>query len=374
MYDFAAMRGSAILPLHRGRAPRWLFKRMVDLARCIIEIMIDEYGVSGVLERLSDPWFFQSLSCILGYDWHSSGTTTVTCGALKEAINAEELGIAVTGGKGKTSRKTPDEIREESQVFGLNNGMIERLVYSSRISAKVDNSLVQDGYRLYHHTFLFDEAGTWIVIQQGINQSEGNARRYHWSPEDDNLIIDPHDAIMCETRLDKVLNMSSGESEDNQRVCVDLVKDNPRYLRSMFLKPSPEPQRLLDDWVDSRKPTLVMPRTINWDGLRKAYEFQPSNYEEMISLRGIGPSTVRGLALVAELIYGERPSWRDPVRFNFAFGGKDGVPFPVDRDGMDEAIQVLRQGINASNVKKREKDRAIKRLRSIVPRIRELKP
>lgn len=365
------MRGSAILPLHRGRAPRWLFKRMVDLAECIIEIMIDEYSVSGVLERLSDPWFFQSLSCILGYDWHSSGTTTVTCGALKEAIDARELGIAVTGGKGKTSRKTPEEIREKSDIFGLNTEKIERLVYSSRISAKVDNSLVQDGYRLYHHSFMFDEKGRWIVVQQGINQKQGNARRYHWSPEDYELINEPQDSILCETRLDNVLNMSHGKSKDNQKVCVDLVKDNPQKLRRMILKPSPEPQKLLDDWMNNKVPQLVMPRSINWDGLRKAYEFQPKDYEELISIRGIGPSTVRGLALVAELIYGERPSWKDPVRFNFAFGGKDGVPFPVDRASMDSTIQILRKGINVSTVKKQEKKRALNRLRRIVPKIPE---
>jgi hypothetical protein len=150
---------TALLPLHPGKAPRWLFERMVELARCITGIVIDEYGREGLMTRLSDPWFFQSLSCVLGYDWHSSGTTTVTCRALKEAIDPEKTGLAIAGGKSKTSLKTPAEIREKGEAFSLGENMIEELIYSSRMTAKVDNSLIQDGYQLYHHCFFFDERG-----------------------------------------------------------------------------------------------------------------------------------------------------------------------------------------------------------------------
>lgn len=362
-------RGTAILPLHRGRAPRWLFSRMVEIARCIASVIKEEYGVQGLLERLSDPWFFQSLSCVLGYDWHSSGTTTVTCGALKEAIDPGEFGIGVAGGKGGASRRAPEEIAGLGAKFSLSGQKISNLVYASRMSAKVDNSLVQDGYRLYHHTFFLDEKGDWTVIQQGINHREGNARRYHWPLDQRGFIEEPQNAIICETRLNRVLDMTSVESHENRDTSLDLVNDGPRKLEKLILDPIPEGQLRLDKWTDKRENLLVMPRSVNWDALRDAYEFQPSNYEELISLRGIGPSTVRGLALVAELIYGDRASWRDPVRFNFAFGGKDGVPFPVDRKGIDDAISVLKAGIFSSEVKIVEKERAINRLRKCVPSI-----
>jgi len=362
----------ATLPLHHGRAPKWLFSRMVELASCIVRIIIEEHGVEGLLQRLSDPWFFQSLSCVLGYDWHSSGTTTVTCGALKEAIDPSELGVAVAGGKGRASRKTPAEIMKRGEGFGLSTHKMEELVHASRMAAKVDNSLVQDGYQLYHHTFVFEEHGGWIVIQQGINEEMGNARRYHWPPEHRGLIEEPQNAILCETRLRSVLNMTAKESEGNRQACLDIAREDPRRLRRSLRNPVPDEQSTLERWMpEDEGRSLVMPRTVNWDALRAAYEFQPRDYEELVSLRGVGPSTIRGLSLVAELVYGERASWRDPVRFSFAFGGKDGVPFPVDRRAMDEAVDVLKTGIASSRIKREQKARALRRLRRCVPPIPE---
>jgi len=361
---------TALLPLHPGKAPRWLFGRMVELARCITGIVIDEYGREGLMARLSDPWFFQSLSCVLGYDWHSSGTTTVTCGALKEAIDSSETGLAVCGGKGKTSLKTPAEIRENGEAFNLSENMIDELIYSSRMAAKVDNSLVQDGYQLYHHCFLFDEGGEWIVIQQGINQKRADARRYHWPLEHNGFIDEPQGAILCDTRLPRVLDMIDSVSAENRKACVDIVKENPGRLRKAILTPVPAKQRRLDAWNGAgEREQLVMPRCVNWDTLREVYEFQPRGYEELVAFKGVGPATIRGLSLVAELIYGERASWEDPVRFNFAFGGKDGVPFPVDRRAMDEAVDVLKTGISSSKVRDEEKTRAFARLRRCVPPI-----
>jgi hypothetical protein len=366
-----SLSGSALLPLHPGKAPRWLFGRMVNLAGCIIKIIVDEYGVGGLMRRLSDPWFFQSLSCVIGYDWHSSGTTTVTCGALKEAIDPDELGIAVAGGKGRASRRAPQEIDERGTRLGLTGGRIDELIYSSRMAAKVDGSMIQDGYQIYHHSFFFDEAGDWMVIQQGINEEAGNARRYHWSPEHRSLIEEPHEAILCDTRLESVLDMTSARSEANRRASVDLAKERPERLRRMMLKPLPGPQTRLDRWAEDRNAarSLVMPWTVDWDTLRGVYEFQPRDYEELLSLKGVGPATVRGLSLVAELVYGEKASWSDPVRFSFAFGGKDGVPFPVDRGAMDEAVDVLRTGVASSGVRDEEKRRALGRLRACVPPI-----
>jgi len=366
-------QAAAVLPLHYGRTPKWLFNRMVKLAECIVEIIVHECGVLGLLERLSDPWFFQSLSCVLGYDWHSSGTTTVTCGALKEAIDPSELGVAVTGGKGRASKRTPKEIEEQGVGFSLSSSRIEELKYASKIAAKVDNSLVQDGYSLYHHTFIFDERGDWIVVQQGINEEQRNARRYHWPPEHRSLIEEPQNAILCDTHLPAVLDMTSTESEENRRTCLDLAREDPRRVQRLLARPRPAHQSTLHGWMGENAPQrlLVMPATVNWKALRDAYEFQPSSYEELISLRGVGASTVRGLALVAELVYGERPSWQDPVRFSFAFGGKDGVPHPVDRQAMDEAVDILRTGVSAASVRREEKLRALRRLRRFAPSIPE---
>jgi hypothetical protein len=344
---------------------------MVKLAECIVEIIISEYGVRGLLDRLSDPWFFQSLSCVLGYDWHSSGTTTVTCGALKEAIDPEQTGVAVAGGKGRASRKTPAQIEERGLGFGLSTSRIEDLQYSSRMAAKVDNSLVQDGYDIYHHTFIFDETGRWVVIQQGINEERGNARRYHWPPDHRGFIEEPQNAILCQSRLPVVLDMTSSESGGNRGASLDVAKENPRRLKSLLLEPAPAHQRTLDGWAEWETPgrQLVMPSRINWKAMREVYEFQPRDYEELVSIRGVGPSTVRGLSLVAELVYGEEASWRDPVRFSFAFGGKDGVPFPVDRRAMDDAVDLLRTGIQSAPVMREQKMRALRRLRGCVPPI-----
>lgn len=365
-------RPSALLPLHRGRAPKWLFSRMVSLAECIVKVIIREHGARGLLERLSDPWFFQSLSCVLGYDWHSSGTTTVTCGALKEAIVTEEFGVAVAGGKGKASLRTPAEIEERGVALGLSSRRIDELRYGSRMAAKVDNSLVQDGYSLYHHTFVFDDRGDWIVIQQGINEEEGNARRYHWPPDHSSLIEEPQGAILCDSRLTAVLDMTSEDSEASRRACLDIAREGPRRLERILAKPAPHSQSTLERWADApSRELLVMPAVVNWRALKEAYEFQPRSYEELVSLRGIGPSTVRGLALVSELVYSEKPSWRDPVRFSFAFGGKDGVPFPVDREAMDEAVEAMRAGIDEAEMGRQERLRAIMRLRECVPTIPE---
>ncbi|MBN1683119.1 DUF763 domain-containing protein [Candidatus Bathyarchaeota archaeon] len=363
-------RASAILPLHSGKAPKWLFKRMVKLSECIIKIIISEYGVFGLMERLSDPWFFQSLSCVIGYDWHSSGTTTVTCGALKEAVNPNELGLGIAGGKGKTSKKAPAEIREISDIFGLTTSKIDNLIYASKMSAKVDNNLIQDGYKLYHHSFIFDEKGNWIVVQQGINTEKADARRYHWSLEHKEFVNEPHSEILCNTHLDNVLDMTDKISDENRKACVDIIRENPNKIRKNIIKPAPLGQFRLDSWIKSRNnQTLIMPRTVNWDTLRALYEFQPNNYEELVAFKGVGPSTIRGLSLIAELIYGEKASWEDPVRFNFAFGGKDGVPYPVNRKAMDEAFDILKTGLTSADIKNEEKRKALERLRSCVPTI-----
>jgi len=365
--------GVANLPLHPGKAPRWLFKRMVLLSKGITEVMIHEYGKDELLRRLSDPFWFQALSCVLGYDWHSSGTTTVTCGALKEAINSENFGISLAGGKGKASRKTPEQIEEIGEFYNFSTEKIDELMYSSRMAAKVDNTAIQDGHQLYHHVFLFTEDGHWAVIQQGMNSETNYARRYHWFSEHvDNFLCEPHNAILGNERMEQVMNMTAKQSMPAQSLSVDLVNDHPRHLKRDWAELTlHSSQRTLDNWIQSdNKPRpiehLNMPRSINWAKMKEVYDFQPKNYEEFLSLKGVGPNTVRALALISDLIYGEKPSWSDPVKYSFTVGGKDGVPFPVDRKAMDQSTEIIRSGVKQAKIGDRDKIHAIKRLQKFV--------
>jgi hypothetical protein len=365
--------GIANLPLHPGRAPRWLFKRMVALSEGIIDALIYEYGNEEFLRRISDPFWFQALSCALGYDWHSSGTTTVTCGALKEAIDPEKHGFAIAGGKGKASRKTPEQIEQFGDKFNFSTNRINDLKYSSRMTAKVDNTAVQDGHNLYHHVFLFSEDGIWTVIQQGMNSHTNYARRYHWFSDNvDSFLCDPHDAILGRRCENSVLDMVSKDSDNCQRTCVDLVCDNPVHLVSDWAKLTrSHNQSTLDEWMFSKKEIepvicLDMPRSINWAKMKEIYDFQPKDYEELLSMNGVGPNTVRALALISDLIYGDRPSWKDPVKYSFTVGGKDGVPFPVDRKAMDESTEIIKSGVNQAKIGDKQKLHAIKRLQNFV--------
>jgi len=365
--------GVANLPLHGGVTPKWLFKRMIKLSEGIIDIIIHENGKNEFLKLLSDPFWFQCLSCVLGFDWHSSGCTTVTCGAIKEAIDTEKHGIAIAGGKGKKSRKTIQQIKEFGETFNFTDSKIKKLQYSSRISAKVDNNAIQDGYNLYHHVFLFteDKHSKWVVIQQGMNSDTNNARRYHWLSGVDSYIINPHNSIIGE-KIDNVLNMTSIDSIFTQKTCVDLACSHPRHLINDWASLTKQKsQTTLFKYNNfnnhfSYRNCLDMPRSINWNKIRKIYDFQPKNYEELLALEGVGSKTVRALALISELIYGDKPSWSDPVKYCFTVGGKDGVPYPVDQKTMDESTQFIKQGINEAKIGNNEKLNAIKRLKYFV--------
>ena len=204
-------RRVAHLPLHSGKAPPWLFKRMTKLAGAVTMAIVEEFGPAEMLRRLSDPWWFQAFGCVLGFDWHSSGVTTVTCGALKEAakVCGPDLGILVAGGKGGTSRKTPQEITVAADRYAITAG--DRLVYASRMSAKVDSAAVQDGFAIYHHSFFFTPDGQWCVVQQGMDEESGWARRYNWLGESvEDFVCEPHAAVQdlaeqpAETTRDRV--------------------------------------------------------------------------------------------------------------------------------------------------------------------------
>lgn len=367
--------GTANLPLHTGSAPPWLFKRMCLLAGEIVESLVYEHGQNEFLRRVADPHWFQAFSCVLGFDWHSSGTTTVTTGALKMAITPERHGIAVAGGKGKTSSKAPEDIWRLGEMFSLSDSCLNQLVRASQMSAKVDNALVQDGYKIYHHSFFFIESGNWAVVQQGMNDSY--ARRYHWLSEGvKSFVEEPHSAICTQRQEQSVLDLTSRDSEENRRATLDLVKDGPSHLRSA--------QRSLLDFgagssigegssLPHPTPELFLPRRhellpgfdIDETGrkaLQMAYELQPESYEDLVALKGMGPSRIRALALISELIYGACPSWHDPAKFSFAHGGKDGTPFPVDRDTYDSSIRTLREALEEAKLDKKEKYEALKRL------------
>ncbi|MBI2971476.1 MAG: DUF763 domain-containing protein [Candidatus Aenigmarchaeota archaeon] len=355
--------GVAHLPLHEGRCPPWLFTRMKDLSSVISEILIYEYGQEEFLKRLSDPFFFQAFGCVLGFDFHSSGLTTTVTGALKEALNEADLGIKAAGGKGKTSRKAPEEIVQLGDALGVANA--EKLVHASRMSAKVDSTAIQDSYQLYHHAFVFTEKGSWAVIQQGMNASTKYARRYHWLSSNVKAFIDePHTAICCDKRERNVLDMTSVVSDEARKISVDIVQETGNIMRLIS-----GGQQSLDAFTGTSVKTLVMDARHTFHlskptmaALAKAHELQPANYEELLALRGIGPKAIRALALISHLVYGAEPSWDDPVKFSYAVGGKDGVPYEINKRHYDNTIGLLRSAIENAKVGDKEKLHAMKSL------------
>jgi len=348
--------GTADLPLHRGRAPHWLFSRMTQLAGEVCELVVLENGTGEFLARISDPFWFQALGCVLGFDWHSSGLTTTTCGAIKEGIKGreKELGLFVAGGKGAASRKTPAEIATWGDRVGID---ADRLIDASRTSAKVDSAAVQDGYQIYHHVFLFDRDGEWSVVQQGMNEESGMARRYHWlSRTVEDFVCEPHSAVCCDRR-GETLNLVAEGSESTRRASADLAIRPPvevsaelRRLKSLAL-----PRRhgiILSDICPDRLDRIFV----------RTYEAQPETFRELLALRGVGAKTLRALSLIVELVYGAVPSHEDPARFSFAHGGKDGIPYPVDRALYDQTIDLLGRAIRKARLGGKAELEALRRL------------
>ncbi len=348
--------GTADLPLHYGKAPPWLFQRMKKLAREIAIVITSEFGPEEFLRKISDPFWFQALGCALGFDWHSSGVTTTVCGALKDGIKGleNEIGIFIAGGKGGASRKTPSEIEGFCDSLSRNP---EDLVYASKMSAKVDSSAVQDGYQLYHHCFYFTKDGFWTVVQQGMNETNRFARRYHWLGEKVNdFVIEPHAAVCCDRKA-KTLNMVSVDSEDSRKTSTLITQEKPETL----IKHIKKIQTLK---LPSHHP--ILPSDLNPNHLYRIFtklcDRVPEDFERLLGVHGVGPKTVRALSLISELIYGDKPSFEDPARYSFAHGGKDGHPYPVDRKNYDTSIEILRNAISQAKMGNREKMEAIKRV------------
>lgn len=351
--------GYVDLPLHGGQCPPWLFQRMTKLGRSLLIILAREEGTSGILTRLADPFWFQALGCLLGFDWHSSGLTTTVCGALKEGLRGceRELGLFIAGGKGKTSRKTPQDIINYADKYGL-AVRPEKLVYASKMSAKVDNTAVQDGYQLYHHTFIFTIKGDWAVVQQGMNTNNRRARRYHWlGSKVDDFVNEPQNAICCDHKEKQVLNLVDRTSLKARQTITSLSCAKPGEIAEEYKKLILPSRHSLDE-------RDIQPKNLERI-LLKTYEQQPANFENVLSISGIGPKTIRALSLISELAYGTRPSYDDPAKFSFAHGGKDGYPYPVDKRVYDQSISILEQAIKEAKLGREEKLEAFKRLRFI---------
>jgi hypothetical protein len=341
---------------------------MVDLGEAIAEVIIADYGQEALLARLADPYWFQALGCVLGFDWHSSGVTTTTMGALKEALDPEAHGMMIAGGKGATSRETPTEIDDAADVLhGLRPARLKR---ASRLAAAVDNGVLQDTYTIYHHTMAITEAGQWTVVQQGM--ADSTARRYHWSSEDvGDLVVEPHSAIASQDSPPEVLDLTAGTSAEARDVSVDLVQDDPSRLQQYT---QPAGQSTLGSFAgeNDQAPHLEMPshhelrrsdlsaRSI--DQLQRAYEYQPDDYEELVELDGIGKGSLRALALIAELVYDAETAREDPAKYSYAHGGKDGTPYPVDRERYDESIEHVRAAVERAELARSSRQSMLSRL------------
>lgn len=401
--------GMTHVPLHRGHCPPWLFEKMKQLSAVMVEVIAIEYGTAEVLRRLSDPIWFQSFGSVLGFDWHSSGLTTVLCGALKEGLrdNQGELGLFFAGGKGRASRKTPEEIIQAGDKYGLSNDLAD-LQRTSRMVAKVDSAAVQDGYQLYHHVIVFDRDGNWAVVQQGMNKTNHYARRYHWLSETlQSYVEEPHRAI-CGDPASDVLNLVSKHNEATRLASVELCRERPETVvgilesltRGMSHASAPKPEQLtlFDEELRPRHfpevtsiPTnktpshpstkstppsataalsaMTMPRDHSIPRphylnkiLHQLYERPLKNYEGLLESRGVGPSTLRALAMVAEVTHGVRPSFADPVRYAFAHGGKDHFPFPVKESDLEHSLAVLRKAVERAKLGQQDKLEALRRL------------
>ena len=392
--------GYADLPLHTGTVPKWLADRMMALGTLIVEALVMRYGKKEVLVRLSDPLWFQSLGAVLGMDWHSSGITTSVMYALKRGLNrrAKDLGIVVCGGRGKYSRRTPDELKILADMTGMDGN---KLINCSKLAAKVDGTAVQDGFQLYQHNFILSDEGDWTVVQQGMNVQEKKARRYHWSSEKlRSFVEEPHTGVTGENQ-GLILNLTDLNAKTTRNKILSLSNERPdRVLREVekmgkgdFLQLD-----LFDDELSinnsSKSPVPLTPKNNEWQGaqilirtdrnlvmpshhevraedvdlkrlgavLATAYESENKNFESLLLTPGLGPRTLQSLTLVSEVIYGTPARFTDPARFSFAHGGKDGHPFPVTTKIYDESIRVLGESIEASRMGYSDKSECLRRL------------
>lgn len=351
--------GAADLPLHNGSVPPWLYQRMARLGLAITESILSEYGPQAFLSRMSDPFWFQSLGAVMGMDWHSSGITTSVMGALKNALNpiSRDLGIYICGGKGKSSREAPRELLLVGDKTGLDG---RELVRCSRLSAKVDNTAVQDGFQLYQHHFIVSSQGDWTVVQQGMREGDAMARRYHWhSAGIKSFVEEPHTGI-CGRNQGEILNLTAREAGGTRDHMLGITREKPEWMMQ-------EIQHLvlpLHHDVRTKDVDLKRLGTVLW----LAHENSPGDFEGLLLLEGVGPRTIQSLALVSEVIHGTPSRFRDPARFSFAHGGKDGHPFPVPTRTYDEVISTLQKAVDRAKLGQTDKTAALRKLHEIAAR------
>ncbi len=348
--------GQADLPLHRGHVPPWLYERMGRMGRAIVEAIVADYGPSGVLTRLSDPRWFQSLGAAMGMDWHSSGITTSVMGALKRSINpvSGELGLYFCGGRGKASRQTPQELMKVSNQTGQDGNQLARF---SRLAAKVDNTTIQDGYQLYLHHFVVTRGGSWTVVQQGMNSTSGMARRYHWhSHRVTSFVEEPHAAI-CGIQGQQILNLTDRLASPARKGILQISGEKPTQMMDEIQKMNlPARHHISEKDVDLRRLGAILALT---------HEQQHQDFESLLLLKGMGPKTLRALTLVSEIIHGTPSRFSDPARFAFALGGKDGHPHPVQTQVYDQTLAELRKTLEQARLGFTDKKKALDKLSKV---------
>ena len=348
--------GTADLPLHYGQVPLWLSERMSKLGLAIVETIALEFSTSEVISKLSNPFWFQSFGAVMGMDWHSSGITTSVLGALKKSVNphSKELGIYICGGKGKHSMLTPQELLFVGEKTGLDGN---NLANCSRLTAKVDNTAIQDGFQLYQHSFIVDNKGQWAVIQQGMNPNSKTARRYHWHSQDlKSFIEEPHTFIYGENQ-GNILNLTAQAASKSRDGILELCKESPaKIMKEMQYLSMPAHHDVRMEDVNMKRLGAMLWTT---------HENKPEDFEELLLLKGMGPRALQSLALVSEVIYGTPTRFEDPARFSFAHGGKDGHPFPVPVKIYDETIDTLQRAINRAKIGNSDKIAAIQKLSEI---------
>ncbi len=352
--------GSADLPLHGGRVPAWLADRMTLLGTAIAEHIVASYGVSEFLSRLSDPFWFQAYGCVMGMDWHSSGITTSVMGALKRGLNprASDLGLYVCGGRGRYSRRTPDELRGFASRAGLDGDALTR---TSRLTARIDNNAIADGFQLYLHAFVVSTAGEWAIVQQGMNADSRLARRYHWHSSDvRDFTSDPHTAIVGQSQ-GTILNLVDARASQAQQTVLTVaahpVESTLAEVRKLVM---PRRHNVRAEDVDLRRLGAV---------LAVAHERELRDFASFLLVEGLGPRTLQSLALIAEVVHGAPSRFADPARFSFAHGGKDGHPFPVPLKTYGESLSVLRRALDAAHIGHSERLDGFRRLDRLVRRV-----
>ena len=354
--------GTADLPLHGGRVPPWLATRMTELGTAIAEQVIRNYGQSEFLARLSDPFWFQAYGAVMGMDWHSSGITTSVLGALKRGMNprSSELGLMVCGGRGRHSVRTPDELRAFSQKTGLDGDTLAR---TSRLTARIDNNAVADGFQLYLHSFVITQSGEWAVVQQGMNPDSRLARRYHWhSISVRDFVSAPHTAIVGQPQ-GEILNLVDARAKKAQGALLTIAKEpvtsSLNEARKLIM-PIHHDVRAKD--VDVKRLGAV---------LAVAHEQNLRDFASLLLVEGLGPRTLQSLALIAEIVHGAPTRFSDPARFSFAHGGKDGHPFPVPLKTYDESLRILRSSLEAARLGHVEKVEGFRRLDRLTRKVEE---